>query len=79
VQRVVGGAPVFLNAIYAVLQAGALLKSEIEAAFKIAAKGTHPDGGGSNEQFKQLLAAKDALIKQCGFYGRYWSIRDGES
>ena len=46
--------------------AGALLKSEIEQAFKMAAKRSHPDLGGSNEEFQQLLAAKDALIKCSG-------------
>jgi hypothetical protein len=46
--------------------AGALLKSEIEQAFKIKAKRAHPDAGGSGEEFKQLLAAKDALLKCSG-------------
>lgn len=41
---------------------GPLLKSEIDQAFKIAAKRAHPDVGGSNDAFKQLAAAKDALI-----------------
>jgi hypothetical protein len=42
---------------------GALLKSEIEQAVKLCAKSAHPDAGGSDEQFKQLLAAKDALVQ----------------
>lgn len=41
---------------------GALLMSEIEQAFKIAARRAHPDAGGSNDAFKRLAAAKDALI-----------------
>jgi hypothetical protein len=41
---------------------GALLKSEIEQAFKIAARRAHPDAGGSNDAFRQVAAAKDALI-----------------
>jgi hypothetical protein len=43
--------------------AGALLKSEIEQAFKIRAKSAHPDAGGSDEQFQHLLAAKDDLLQ----------------
>jgi hypothetical protein len=42
---------------------GALLKSKIEQAFKLCAKSAHPDAGGSDEQFKQLLAARDALVQ----------------
>ncbi|HEY1361788.1 MAG TPA: hypothetical protein VGF60_06050 [Xanthobacteraceae bacterium] len=41
---------------------GALLKSEIAQAYKVAARRAHPDAGGSDETFKQLAAAKDALI-----------------
>ena len=44
--------------------AGALLQSEIEQAFKIAATRAHPDVGGSGEEFKQLAAAKDVLIER---------------
>jgi hypothetical protein len=44
--------------------AGVLLKSEIEQAFKIAARRTHPDAGGSNEEFKLLAAARDGLTER---------------
>jgi len=50
--------------LLALPSASALLKSEIEQAFKIAARRAHPDAGGSGEEFKQLAAAKDALMKR---------------
>jgi curved DNA-binding protein CbpA len=40
------------------------LKSEIEQAFKIAARRVHPDAGGSNEAFQRLAAAKDVSISR---------------
>jgi hypothetical protein len=43
--------------------AGALLKSEIEQAFRIRARNAHPDSGGSHEDFQKLGAAKDALVR----------------
>jgi hypothetical protein len=46
---------------------GALLVSEIEAAFRIRAKDVHPDAGGSEEEFKRLNVAKDALSKNWKF------------
>jgi hypothetical protein len=45
-------------------ETGLLLKSEIEQAFKVAAKRGHPDAGGSNDEFKQLAAARDVLIER---------------
>jgi hypothetical protein len=42
---------------------GALLKSEIEQAFRIRARHAHPDSGGSHDDFQKLGAAKDALVK----------------
>jgi hypothetical protein len=50
--------------LLALPDSGALLKSEIEQAYKVAAKRSHPDAGGSNDEFKQLAAAKDALIER---------------
>ena len=38
--------------------------AEIHRAFKRAAKTAHPDGGGSAQEFLQLSAARDALIKE---------------
>jgi len=43
---------------------GAVLKSEIEQAYKIVARRAHPDAGGSENAFKRLAAAKDALIER---------------
>ncbi len=43
---------------------GAVLKSEIEQAYKIAARRAHPDAGGSDDAFKQLAAAKEALSER---------------
>jgi hypothetical protein len=50
--------------LLALPSAGPLLKSEILQAFKIAARRVHPDAGGSDEEFKQLAAAKDALTER---------------
>jgi hypothetical protein len=43
---------------------GALLKSEIAQAFKISGRRAHPDAGGSEEEFKRLATAKDALMER---------------
>jgi len=43
---------------------GAVLKSEIEQAYKIGARRAHPDVGGSDDAFKQLAAAKEALFQR---------------
>lgn len=52
------------RSLLALPDTGALLKSEIEQAFKLLARRAHPDAGGSNEKFKELAAAKDALIER---------------
>jgi hypothetical protein len=44
--------------------AGHLAGAEIHHAFKLAAKRVHPDGGGSEKEFLDLTAARDALIKR---------------
>jgi curved DNA-binding protein CbpA len=36
---------------------------EIREAYKRAAKTMHPDGGGSEQAFRELSAARDALLK----------------
>jgi hypothetical protein len=41
-----------------------LTTSEIHEAYKRAAKTAHPDVGGSEEEFQELSAAKDALMKE---------------
>ena len=40
-----------------------LAATEIQQAFKRAAKTVHPDGGGNGPAFRELAAARDALIK----------------
>lgn len=40
-----------------------LAAGEIHQAYKRAAKTAHPDGGGSERQFRELSAARDALMK----------------
>jgi hypothetical protein len=45
---------------------GALSGPEIHSAFRRAAKTTHPDMGGSEEAFRELVAAQDILIKRPG-------------
>ena len=40
-----------------------LAVTEIQQAFKRAAKTMHPDGGGNGAAFLELAAARDALIK----------------
>lgn len=40
-----------------------LAATEIQQAFKRAAKTVHPDGGGNGAAFLELAAARDALIK----------------
>jgi hypothetical protein len=42
---------------------GALSAPEIRGAFRRAAKTTHPDAGGSEEAFRELVAAQDMLMK----------------
>jgi hypothetical protein len=43
--------------------AGALKPSEIKAAFRRKAKTAHPDAGGSDERYRHIAAARDALLK----------------
>lgn len=41
-----------------------LAAAEIQSAFKRAAKTAHPDGGGNGEVFRDLSAARDALLRE---------------
>jgi hypothetical protein len=41
-----------------------LAASEIHQAYKRAAKTMHPDGGGNEQAFVELAAARDALMKE---------------
>jgi predicted outer membrane protein len=43
---------------------GALKPSEINAAFRRLAKTAHPDAGGSDEHYRRIAEARDALLKQ---------------
>ena len=43
---------------------GVLAPSEIKLAFRRLAKTTHPDGGGSNEQFHRITDARDVLLER---------------
>jgi hypothetical protein len=43
---------------------GRLSIAEIHRAYKLAAKTAHPDAGGSAQDFLQLSAARDALMKE---------------
>jgi hypothetical protein len=43
---------------------GALEPSEINAAFRRLAKSAHPDAGGSNEDYRRIAAARDALLER---------------
>jgi hypothetical protein len=43
---------------------GPLSKSEIEYAYRKAAKTSHPDVGGKEERFKRVSQAKDALLQR---------------
>ncbi len=43
---------------------GALKPSEIYAAFRRLAKTAHPDAGGTNENYRRIAEARDALIEQ---------------
>ncbi len=42
---------------------GDLTASQINAAFRQLAKTSHPDAGGSNENYIRLTEARDALLK----------------
>ena len=41
-----------------------LASADIHQAYKRAAKTMHPDGGGNEREFRELSAARDALMKQ---------------
>jgi hypothetical protein len=43
---------------------GALQPSEINAAFRRLAKTAHPDAGGTNEDYRRIAEARDALLRQ---------------
>jgi len=43
---------------------GVLEVAEIKTAFRRLAKTTHPDGGGSSEQFRRITEARDALLER---------------
>jgi hypothetical protein len=45
---------------------GALKPSEIKATFRRVAKTAHPDAGGSDEHYRHIAEARDALLKQLG-------------
>jgi hypothetical protein len=45
---------------------GPLLTAEIERACRRLAKQAHPDAGGTSEEFRRLIIARDALIKLHG-------------
>jgi hypothetical protein len=45
---------------------GALEASQVNAAFRRLAKTAHPDAGGSNEQYRRIADARDALIELFG-------------
>jgi hypothetical protein len=48
---------------------GALEPAQIKAAFRRLAKTAHPDAGGSDEQYRRVAAARDALLQP--FAGRF--------
>jgi curved DNA-binding protein CbpA len=41
-----------------------LAAAEIHQAYKRAAKTAHPDSGGNGQEFRELSAARDALMKE---------------
>jgi hypothetical protein len=43
---------------------GELTATEIKAAFRRLAKTAHPDAGGSNEDYRRIAEARDALLDQ---------------
>jgi hypothetical protein len=45
---------------------GGLEPSEINAAFRRLAKTAHPDAGGSDEDYRNIAEARDALLRQFG-------------
>jgi hypothetical protein len=51
---------------------GALEPAQIKAAFRRLAKTAHPDAGGSDEQYRRVAAARDALLEP--FAGHFAGI-----
>jgi len=49
---------------------GALKLPEINAAFRRLAKTAHPDAGGSDDHYRRIAEARDALLKQFGRVSR---------
>lgn len=45
---------------------GGLEASQINAAFRRQAKTAHPDAGGTDEHYRRIAAARDALLRQFG-------------
>jgi hypothetical protein len=45
---------------------GALEPSQINAAFRRLAKIAHPDAGGSDQHYRRITVARDALLQQFG-------------
>jgi hypothetical protein len=43
---------------------GTLLPADINTAFRRMAKAAHPDAGGSNEQYRHIVEARDALLQR---------------
>ncbi|MGA8169225.1 MAG: J domain-containing protein, partial [Methylocystis sp.] len=43
---------------------GALEASDINAAFRRLAKTAHPDAGGSDEDYRRIAEARDALLER---------------
>ncbi len=61
-QRAAGDEPRYRD-ILDLPRVGTLEPSEIKAAFRRLAKTTHPDGGGSSEQFRRITEARDVLLE----------------
>lgn len=45
---------------------GALKPSQINAAFRRLAKTAHPDAGGSDDHYRRIVEAREALLRQIG-------------
>ena len=48
---------------------GLLTASNVNAAFRQLAKTAHPDGGGSDEDYRRIVEARDALLKNLARLG----------
>ncbi|MGA7809959.1 J domain-containing protein [Bradyrhizobium sp.] len=49
---------------------GALEPAQINAAFRRLAKTAHPDAGGSDEHYRRIAQARDALLAQFGSFSQ---------